>query len=326
LVEKPHLPPLSGEVEIQVAHVGICGSDLGRFESHLPSPKPAVFGHEFSGRVSALGPGVSGFNAGQAVTAAPLLNCGHCHFCQTDKGYLCGERIRFGSDVDGALREFVSIRADRVFALPADIPLVNGALAEPLAVAVHAIRQVRSLSGATVGVLGAGAIGLLVASVAQIRGADNILVFDINPDRVRLADELGYKGVDSRLSDPNHVVEDRTGNKGFLDIIFEATGSPKIGPLLLPLLSKSGEIVIIGRISTPVPLNLDSLMMKEGRILTSRYFSLSDFQHSVHLISSGSVVPSWFGRDRMAFGELEKEQGKYVMSTARKHIRLVLDL
>ena len=107
LVDKPELAPKPQQVQVAVSYVGICGSDLTRFDGRLPSPTPVVFGHEFSGRVHSLGEDVTGLAIGQSVTVAPLLNCGKCGYCLADKGYLCTERKRFGTDVDGALSDFI---------------------------------------------------------------------------------------------------------------------------------------------------------------------------------------------------------------------------
>lgn len=316
-VPKPH------EVEIAVRYVGICGSDIARFDGRLPSGKPAVFGHEFSGRIDAVGVDVAGFEIGRAVTVAPLLNCRKCPFCLADRGYLCADRVRFGTDVDGALCESVRVPSDRVFPLPEGVPLEHGALAEPLAVAVHAVRQVDKVDGARVVVLGGGAIGLLIAMVAHVWGAEQILVVDINPERVDLAVQLGFIGVDNRSSDPISYVLQHTENRG-ADIVFEASGSPDVGPYLLPMLAKLGVIVVVGRIEEPVPLSLDALILKEARLLTSRYFSLSDFRQAVDLITKGLVAVDPLIQERMPFRRLGEEQGRVLMDAARRAVRLMV--
>jgi threonine dehydrogenase-like Zn-dependent dehydrogenase len=158
VTDLPEPIPGPGELKIAVRRVGICGSDLARFEGHLPQKRAVVFGHEFSGRVVAWGAGVTSFTPGQPVTVAPLLSCGHCAYCLQDKGYLCPERVRFGADVAGAMQEFVCVPAGRAYSLPDQLPLEYGAVSEPLAVALHAIHQVELTKDMDIAILGGGAM------------------------------------------------------------------------------------------------------------------------------------------------------------------------
>lgn len=321
----PRISPSTGEVEIEVSYVGICGSDLGRFEGHLTSPKPVIFGHEFSGRVSRWGEGVTGFRKEQPVTVAPLLNCGYCKYCLIGKGYLCEKRVRFGTDVDGAFRRFVSLRADRIYPLSEDRPLIHGALAEPLAVAMHAVHQAGSISGARVAVIGAGAIGLLIAIVASTYNAESITLIDIDASRIQLAKNLGFFGFNSLNTNPINSIQLQTGDTG-IDVLFEASGSPMVGPYLLSMLAKMGTVVVVGRMEESIPINFDMLLMKEARLVSSRYFSLLDFQEAVGLIANGLPSLDLLIGGIQPFSNFLNNSGRQVMADARKSVRLVIDL
>ena len=325
IVDRPERVPKPDEVEIAVSFVGICGSDLSRFDGRLPPGGPVVFGHEFSGRIRSLGAEVASLEPDQPVTVAPLLNCRKCDFCSSGQGYLCAERVRFGTDVDGALCESVCVPADRAFRLADHLPLEHGTLTEPLAVAVHAVRQASEVDGTDVVVLGAGVIGLLIAAVARTRGAKTIFVVDVNAERVRLAAQMGFVGIHSHSSDPVECVLRDTQNLG-ADTIFEATGSATVGRYFLPLLAKLGAIVVVGRIKEPVPLSLDAMLLKEARLLTSRYFSLDDFRHAVDLIAEGSVAVDPLIQEMMPFSRFGEGQGRVLMDAARRAVRLIVDM
>jgi len=325
LCEAPEPHPASHEVKIAVSHVGICGSDLARFEGRLPKGEPIVFGHEFSGRVYELGSATQAFMPGQPVTVAPLLNCGHCAYCLRGQGYLCAERRRFGADVPGALSDFVCVPAERVFELPKSLSLEQGALAEPLAVALHAVHQAGDLSGAVIAVLGGGAIGLLIAQAAHALGVKTIMVIDIISERVELAQNLGFIGINACTTNVIHSVLQHSQQNG-VDLLFEASGSSDVAQYFLPLLAKLGTIVVVGRIEDPVPIDLDRMLHKEARLVASRYFSIPDFQQAVNMIVDGDIAVNCMIQKRIPFSYLSEDQGRSAMSVARKSMRLIVDL
>jgi 2-desacetyl-2-hydroxyethyl bacteriochlorophyllide A dehydrogenase len=320
LVERAACHPGPGEIGIAVSHVGICGSDLARFEGRMPVRRPVVFGHELSGQVTALGDGVTGFEVGQPVTVAPLLSCGACRFCQMGHEHLCPERRIFGDQVDGALQEHLCMPGQCVYPLPEHISLPEGALIEPLAVAVHAVRQADEIKDRRVGVLGAGAIGLLIIQVARAWGAEDVVAIDILVERLRMAEELGCTTViNSKLVDPIAALPDG------VDVIFEATGSPGVAGFLVPMLAAQGIIVVVGRMEEPVPLDLDGMLLKEAQIRTSRYFTLADFRDAVRLLGSGAVSVTPLIQDFMSFNRLADRKGTVIMDAARQVVRLLIE-
>jgi len=283
-----------------------------------------VPGHELSGRVGALGPGVTGFEPGQPVTVAPLLNCGTCRFCLAGHEYLCPERRIFGGQVDGALQERVCVPADRVFPLPERVSLREGALVEPLAVSVHAVHQAGPVKGRNVAVLGAGAIGLLIAQVARAEDARDVLVLDVQPKRLSVAEELGFVVINTNLSDPVQRVLAHTKGQG-VDLLFEATGSPAIGEYFAPMVAALGVIVVVGRMEQPVSLDLEAMLLKEARLVTSRYFSLSDFRRAAELLAGGSVSVLPLIQKVVPFSLLGERQGAVVMNVAHRVVRLLVE-
>ena len=325
LADHPRNSPNTGEIEIEVKFVGICGSDLARYEGHMPTPEGFVFGHEFSGLISRLGDGVEGFVPDQPVTVAPLLTCGVCQYCRSDKGYLCEKRVRFGTNADGALQEYVNFRSNRVFPLSEKIPLQYGALAEPLAVSIHAIRQAGNVEGKSVLIFGSGAIGLLAGEAARVEGAKRVILIDINAERVAFAKERGFFSINGTQEDPLVRSIELTEGQG-ADVILEATGSMKVSAVLIPALAKLGKIVIVGLVKEPVPINLMDLLMKEGQIRTSRYFSLMDFQQAINYINDGILDVAPYCQEEISFSKFGEENGSLVMRKGREAIRLFVNM
>ena len=320
LESRAALPPAPGEVEVAVSYVGICGTDLALFQGKRQIDQPVVPGHEFSGRVHALGGGVTGLQIGKRVSIAPLICCGTCEFCQSDSGYLCRERRIFGVQSDGALQERVNVPAKTVFPLSEGISLREGALIEPVAVAVHAVRQAGDLRNGRVAIFGAGAIGLLIAQVARARGAAEVILLDINNERLNLARTLGFTGLNNAGVYPSSWFE----TAGEFDYLFEASGASTVVEHFPRMLKPHGVIVIVGRFPLPVPLDLDAILLKEAKLVTSRYFSFLDYQDALQLLANQRVCVDSLIQGETLFDRLADGQGSEVMNAACQIVRMLI--
>ena len=313
--ERPIPQPGLGEALVRVYYVAICGSDQARFWGHESSASgPVVMGHEFSGRVVALGAEVTAPPVGQWVTVAPLLNCGECAFCLAGQGNLCPQRRVFGRDADGALQDYVAVRTDRVYPLPPNVSVDEGALVEPLAVACHAVRRAGVKPEGSALVLGAGAIGLLIAQVWRALGGGPVAAADVDESRLAVAAELGipaWTGTYAGL---------------LIDTLFEATGSPNAFATWLPALAPAGRAVVVGKLGQPVAVDWVNLMRKEAEITTSRYFTLADFTQAIQLLKDGQVRVSPLIGGTVPFQRLGEEAGQMVMAEAKQVIRLLIEL
>ncbi len=229
---QPELHP--GMVLLRPRRVGICGTDLhyyehGRNATFVPD-RPFILGHEFTAEVAAVAPGVDAVKIGQRVTVNPARACGFCAYCKGGQINLCRKTIMLGSasttpPTDGALAEFVTVRADQCHLLPDDMDDGIGAMMEPLSVALHAVKRAGTVSGKRVLVTGGGTIGLLVAMTARAFGAVPVAVTDIVAARRHKAIELGVDvALDPTAHDLHHQVQELTG-LGF-DMVFEASGAP----------------------------------------------------------------------------------------------------
>jgi 2-desacetyl-2-hydroxyethyl bacteriochlorophyllide A dehydrogenase len=310
--QRPVPTPGVNEALIQVEYAAICGSDQALFWDRTDEEhRPVVMGHEFSGRI-VTAPDGSGLPPGQRVTVAPLLNCGSCEFCQAGRENLCRKRRLFGITVDGAFQEFVRMPADRIFPLPDDISLADGALIEPLAVAYHTVRQADSSNSQAALVLGAGAIGLLIAQVWRALGKGTVVIADIDPSRLAVAAKLDIP------------VQELSAVDVPFDMIFEATGSSRAISTWLPRLAPGGKVVVVSKLTETVTIDWIDLLRKEGQIITSRYFTLNDFAASLQLVAARAVQLQPLAGQILPFEAFTGNTGQDIMHLAGQVVRLLV--
>lgn len=315
-VERETHPPCPGEVELRVGYVGICGTDLHAYYGGATVfDFPVVFGHEFSAQVVRYGAGVQHLEAGQWVAVAPLLSCGNCSFCSTGNNHLCEGRIIFGAKADGALRERLTLPSEILYPLPASVSPQEGALGEPLAVAIHAVNQAgRNLEGKDTIISGAGAIGLLIALVLEKIGANQILLLEIDEERRSFAQNLGFQVAHPKDAPPSAA-----------DCLFIATGASEAIAAIPELLAPLGVCVVVG-IIPQAKLNWVQLLFKEGSVSTSRYFTFDDYQEAIRLLNIPGFKAKSLIEEQVAFGELFVEEGRMVMDRAQQVMRLLIKL
>ena len=170
-----------GKILLKVKKIGVCGSDIHVYHGKHPFTKyPVTQGHEVSARIEAIGPGVSGFQAGQKVTVEPQVVCGTCWPCRHGKYNLCESLKVMGFQTTGLASECFLVDASKVTPLPESMSFSEGAMIEPLAVTVHAVHRAGDIQGQNVAVIGAGPIGILTAQCAKAMGAASALVTDIS--------------------------------------------------------------------------------------------------------------------------------------------------
>jgi L-iditol 2-dehydrogenase len=250
VVESPTPEPGPGEVLLRVKACLICASDLHMYEeghsSGVYPSGPIILGHEFSGEVVALGEGVTAWQLGDAVACEPSWHCGHCDMCRQGYTNLC-RNIIFPSypDRDGAMAEYIAVPAFSLARLPAGVDFVAGALAEPLGVALHAVRLSGLQPGAKVAILGAGAIGLAILQVAKRFGAGELLVADPCGPRQAAPAKLGAI---VRASAAELLELCPEGQEA--DLVFEAAGGERSFAEALDLARPEGKVMVVG-IPTP---------------------------------------------------------------------------
>jgi len=214
--DAPDPQPGAGELLVEPVAVGICGSDVHGFIGKTGRRKPPmIMGHEFAGRVTGVGSGVSRFEIGDAVVVSPIQACGVCINCRVGLTNICTQRHVLGVDIAGAYAERLVIKEEMAFPKPENLSWRRAAMSEPLAVALHAVEITPIRLMQTVAIVGAGTIGLLTLMAARLKGAGRIIVTDMMPHRLDLARQLGADvAINVKEQDPIQAVKDLTGGLG----------------------------------------------------------------------------------------------------------------
>lgn len=269
--ELPDPKPSEGEILIEVARAGICGSDIEYFNQFkcgvFVPEKPLVLGHEFAGTVIEHGSGVSSPAVGSRVALEPSVPCGTCTYCREGRYNLCDNMRFFGTaatkpHIDGGFRRRAAVPASNVIELPKKVTAGGGALLEPLAVAVHAVRRARPVDDANVLVTGGGTIGQLVAMVLRAYGAGRVTVSDPVLPRRQFAVEHGVNGVVDPTTDSLTDLA-REQPRGGYDIVLEASGREDAIGDGIAAARKGGRFVQIGTIPEPIRIPANLIMVKE---------------------------------------------------------------
>ncbi|WP_308491275.1 zinc-dependent alcohol dehydrogenase [Microbacterium terrisoli] len=277
------------DVRIAVAYVGICGTDLHVFHGDMDSrvTMPATIGHEMSGTISAVGSAVEGWSVGDAVTVMPLSWDGTCPACLAGNTHICQNLDFIGIDSPGALQQYWDVPADVLVRLPAGVSLRDAALVEPVAVAVHDVRRSGLVAGDKVVVIGAGPIGVLIATVATSFGAE-VVIAEIDPGRRAAAEQMGLKTLDPSGADQEAWVDEWTGHAG-ADVVFEVSGAAAAVLGATSLVKVRGTLVVVAIHPQPRPIDLHRLFWRELRILGTRVYERTDFEHAVELVAGGEI-------------------------------------
>lgn len=287
--ERRPRPPGPGEVRLDVAFVGICGTDLhikhGAMDQRVSIP--AVIGHEMSGTVAAVGAGVSQYTPGDAVTVMPLDWCGRCAACLAGHRHICHNLVFVGIDSVGAMQQSWTVSERLLVPLPSGLGLDHGALAEPVAVAVHDVRRGAVSPGDRVLVVGGGPIGLLIACVAAAADAE-VLVSEPNNFRRSVAQRLGLQTVDSAQPGIEATLDSWTGGAG-ADVAFEVSGSPAGLRAATHTLRVRGRLVVVAIHTQPVAVDLFRVFWRELELVGARVYERPDFQRAVELLATGAI-------------------------------------
>lgn len=290
----PRPVPGPGEVLLKVASVGVCGSDVhyyseGRIGDQMVS-EPIIMGHEFSAWVAGLGKGVEGFTLGQLVAVEPAISCGECESCQLGHPNLCPS-VRFCGTppVDGVYVEYTVMPQENCFALPGGFSPVDGALLEPLGIAIHAVDLAHLKPGYTIAVLGAGPIGLLTAAAAKAAGASSVYMTELLADRRSFA--LGY--VADHVWDPSEtnvvdaILEDTNGRG--VDVAFEAAGAPDTPDQSAAITRPGGTVIVAGIPSEDRMTMTASTIRRKGLTIKLVRRMKHTYQRAISLVATGAV-------------------------------------
>ncbi|MGQ1798912.1 zinc-dependent alcohol dehydrogenase [Kocuria oceani] len=284
-------PPGTGEVQIEVAYTGICGTDLHVLHGSMDArvTLPAVIGHEMSGRIAAIGDGVEGWTVGDPVTVMPLDWCGECPACRAGHQHICQHLDFIGIDSPGSLQGRWNVPAHVLVRLPESLRLDHAALVEPVAVSVHDVRRAELRPDEKAVVIGGGPIGVLIATTARHLGAE-VVVIELDPGRRRMIQELGFEVLDPTAQDQVAWVEQWTAGAG-ADVVFEVSGAAAAVLGATALAKVRGRLVVVAIHPQPRPLDLQRIFWRELSVVGARVYERADFETAVDMLTAG-VVPA----------------------------------
>jgi threonine dehydrogenase-like Zn-dependent dehydrogenase len=277
--------PATGEVLLRVRMVGLCGTDLNSFRGKNPLVSyPRIMGHEISATVVDVHEANSGLQPGMDVTLSPYFNCGKCPACLRNRPNACQHNQTLGVQRDGALTEFISVPANKVY--PAKLSLRELALVEPLTVGFHAAARGRITPEDTVAILGCGGVGLGAIAASAFRGA-NTIALDMDDAKLAIAQRAGAKHlIHSGREDLHARLQEITNGRG-PDVIIEAIGLPTTFRAAVDEVASTGRVVYIGYAKEPVAYETRYFVQKELDILGSRNALPEDFREVIRMLEAG---------------------------------------
>lgn len=286
LQEREVPEPGPGQVRVRIRSVGVCGSDIHYFEhgriGSFVVKSPLILGHESSGIVDAVGPGVQNLKPGTRVALEPGVPCSHCHECRAGRYNMCPDVAFFATPpIDGAFAEFVIIDADFAHPVPDHVSDDAAALMEPLSVGIWACQKGDVTVGSHVLITGCGPIGIIAALVARARGAERIVLSDPNHGRLAHAQRMGFETCDP--------TEGELADRVQADVLLECSGAQAAIESGIAAVRPAGRVVLVGMSAASmisVPLNLI-----QGRELwlTGTFRYANTYPTAVQLVASGAV-------------------------------------
>jgi L-iditol 2-dehydrogenase len=295
LVEVAEPKPEPGWVVVEVTYAGICGTDLHIAHNSFPSWPPVTLGHEFCGRLAAVGAEVDGWSVGERVVCEPhSLACGRCHLCRRGHAELCASKRSPGWGIDGGMAERVTVPAHLLHRVPDAVSDLAAALCEPTAIAVTAAERMPVEPGSTVAVVGPGAVGLLAAMVARACGAGRTVVVGRASSRSRLvlAAELGFEVWDAGQAEVAARAREATGGRG-VDLVLECSGAAGAVAAGIAVLRRRGRLCVLGMSGRPaLEVPWDLAMQRALDVSFSLSSSWSSWDGALALLARGAVDPT----------------------------------
>ncbi len=317
--------PGPNEVLIKLEMTAICGTDLHIYKWDAWSQRTItpglVIGHEFVGHVVEMGPGVTGYAAGDRVSAEGHIVCGHCRNCRAGRPHLCPNTVGIGVNRDGAFAEYVVVPASNLWPIPAEIPSELAAFFDPFGNAAHCALEFDVL-GEDVLITGAGPIGIIAAGICKFIGARHVVVTDVNDYRLDLARQMGATRTINVARENLREVMAEIGIQGF-DVGMEMSGNAAAFNDMLNAMYHGGKVALLGILPKGAGIDWDQIIFKGlivhgiygrkmyetwykmtqlvrsgfplGKVLTHQ-IGIDDFQQGFDLMASGQcgkVVCRW---------------------------------
>jgi L-iditol 2-dehydrogenase len=314
--EVPVPVPGRNEVLCRVRAVSICGTDVhlvrGDYPGFWPPAFPFIPGHEWAGEIAGLGPGADGYGwaIGDRVAGTSHDACGVCQKCVEGRYNLCenygkpGLHKQYGHNVQGADAAYVVQGIKTIFRLPDRLSFEEGAVVDPASIALHVANRGGIRPGDIVAITGAGAIGLLSADAALIRGAARVILVERMPGRLAKAAELGFETVDSGSGDAVAAVRALTGGLG-VDVVLECAGVPATVAMAIGMLRRGGRCAAVGIPTVGVEIDVQRLVLDELELVGCRA-TAGEMRHVMPLVEQGRMRIREVMTHRFALADYEQ--------------------
>ena len=279
-----------GQVLVRIHIIGICGSDIHVYHGKHPFTKyPVTQGHEVSGEIMALGKDVKDFTIGQKVTIEPQEYCGKCYPCTHGKYNLCEELKVMGFQTTGTASHYFAVDASKVTPIPENMGYEEGAMIEPLAVAVHAVRRAGDVAGLKIAVIGAGPIGNLVAQTAKGMGAAQVMVTDVSDYRLKLAKECGADFVVNTKDKEFGAAMLESFGTDKADIIYDCAGNDITINQAIRCARKGSTISLVAVCADMAKADLAVLNDHELDMNTTMMYRHEDYVKAIEMVEDGKI-------------------------------------
>jgi (R,R)-butanediol dehydrogenase / meso-butanediol dehydrogenase / diacetyl reductase len=332
--EPPDPPP--GQVQVEVAWCGICGTDLHEYLGgplYIPASRPhsltgvqapVPIGHEMSGRVIALGDGVEGFRVGDRVAACPIIGCQACRWCRSSSMAQCDQVAFLGTSwTGGALARRLNLNAYQCYRLSNAITDEIGALVEPFSATVRAVAQSGAGANDNVAIVGAGPIGLMALMAARIRGVKSAVAIEVAERRIAAALACGADAIidPSRQNAEKRALE-LTNGQGF-DVVIECAGLATTSLMAARLTRTRGRLVIMGVFEKPAALDLTDVVFRE-KIISGSMSGYGVYDETIRMMTDPRFRGDVLITDRIELNGLVGEGYHGLLHEKDKHVKILV--
>ena len=292
IVECPIPEPGPGQAVVRIRYAGICGSDLHVLDGLNANAKmPLVMGHEGCGELYAINDERTDIKVGDKVCAHTIKPCNGCEACTVGRENLCRDVKIMGTNFDGVFTQYMLVDANRLIRFNDDVDMKLAALVEPLTVGVHDVRRSGLRAGEDVFIAGAGPIGLIIGMVCKLAGAAHVVLGEMNPVRIQMAQELGFTVADTTDPASFKAVCDKATNGAGFDKSFEITSVQPGFDMCLAALKKGGVMIQVGMPpkGTHMSVDIDKIIYSECELRGVRHHTMSSMQCAAKIINSGRM-------------------------------------
>lgn len=324
--EIPIPEPTDNQVLLQIKRIGICGSDIHVYHGTHPYTKyPVTQGHELSAQIVKIGKKVTGFSIGQKVTIEPQVFCGQCYPCTHGKYNLCESLKVMGFQTTGAASEYFAVDSSKITILPDNISYDEGALIEPLAVTVHAIKRFRSIKDSRVAILGCGPIGILLSQAARAAGAKSVLVTDISEYRLNLAKKLGADyAINTKKINFGEALKMAFGPDK-ADVIYDCAGNNTSINQAIQYARKGSTIILVAVFGNMAQCDLAKLNDSELDLNTSMMYRHEDYIDAIKWVSAGKIQLKPMISKHFSFDDY-LDAYKYIDNNRETTMKVIIDV